>query len=165
MYIPFAEHYHTGIVGHRPRSTIVSFAVDKSEAVLTDKDYFTLAAQPTLPSPQCSDPAHQSLCPPLASLPPMHIPPPMGLTVESTDQLDVSLMAPTKIVPTDAETPQQWGCSALAEAQQLPVQLHCVWAYLDGSAFSFNGDKVGSRAVVAGPVPLIHPKSRSSGPW
>ena len=29
------------------------------------------------------------------------------------------------------------------------VQLHSVWAYLDGSAFYFNGDKVGSRAVVA----------------
>ena len=149
MYVPFGEEYHTGTVHHRPRSTIVSFEVDKSEAVLTDHDYFTLTPPPTLPSPQYPDPTHQSLCPPLAFLPPMRIPPPMGLTVESTDDLGVSLTVPTKVVPTDPETLQQWGCTALAEARRLPVQLHSVWAYLDGSAFSFNGDKVGSAAVVA----------------
>ena len=149
VYVPFGEEYHTHTVHDRPRSTIVSFEVDKSEAVLTDHDYFTLTPPPTLPSPQYPDPTHQSLCPPLAFLPPMRIPPPMGLTVESTDDLGVSLTVPTKVVPTDPETLQQWGCIALAEARRLPVQLHSVWAYLDGSAFSSNGDKVGSAAVVA----------------
>ena len=38
VYVPFGKEYHTGIVHHRPRSTIVSFEVDKSEAVLTDHD-------------------------------------------------------------------------------------------------------------------------------
>ena len=79
----------------------------------------------------------------------MRIPPPIGLTVESTDDLSVSLTVPTKGVPTDPQILQQRGCTPLAEAPRLPVQLQSVWAFLDGSAFSFNGDKVGSAAVVA----------------
>ena len=49
LYVPFGEEYHTGIVHHRPGSTIVSFEADKSEAVLTDHNYFTLRPSPTLP--------------------------------------------------------------------------------------------------------------------
>ena len=79
----------------------------------------------------------------------MRIPTPKGLTVESTDDLGVSFRVATNVVPTDRETLQQWGCTALAEARRLPVQLHSVWAYPDDSAFSFKGDKVGSAALVA----------------
>ena len=99
----------------------------------------------TVPRPNI----YQSLLPPLPSLPPMRIPPPMGLTVEITDDLGVSLTVPSKVAPKNPKALQQWGCTALAEARRLPVQLHSEWAYLDGSAFSFNGDEVGSAAVVA----------------
>ena len=66
VYVPFGEEHHTGIVHHRRRSTIVSFEVDKSEAVLTDHHYFTLIPPQTLRTPQYPDPTHLSLYPPLA---------------------------------------------------------------------------------------------------
>ena len=108
VYVCFGEYYNTVIVHHRPRSTIVSFEVTKSEAGLIGNDYFTLNPPPSLPLPRHPDPAHQSLCPPLAFVPPLRIPPPMGLTLES-DDLGVRLTILPKVVPTDPETLQQGG--------------------------------------------------------